>query len=149
MSFSASRLYLYQRLGLNHNLNNLICLGDTLHFEAVPIVTDFCSMTATLVWKGKRPMTTLLTNPELLDNDHDLRKDSVDSSSSSSIDLNIEDNNSFYILPTAGKTTKVISSELLPDSSVDFLSFLGRSWHRNGGQTCIRKHWNTLVAAKS
>ena len=71
VSFHANRVFLFEkRLGLRHSLTFLLQLGEQLQFEAVPAevgnhtnILDFCPMSATIVFKGKRPQI----DPQYLD----------------------------------------------------------------------------------
>ena len=71
VSFHANRVFLFEkRLGLRHSLTFLLQLGEQLQFEAVPAevgnhtnILDFCPMSATIVFKGKRPQI----DPQFLD----------------------------------------------------------------------------------
>lgn len=125
VSFKASCVYLFEKaLGLRHNLDILLYLGEQLHFDAVPSETgignnlvNYCPMTAVLVWKGKRPnidsngdspQTNTICNVSDCPNS---RKGSVDSSSSSS-DAATDDafgnsGSSFLIIPSISKQTEL------------------------------------------
>lgn len=122
VSFHGNRVFLYEkRLGIRHNLETLLQLGEKVQFDAVPSDTgvgvDFCPMMALMVWKGKRPAidSTVLTDQQQVLNSIDCgglfesrttsRKGSVDSSSSSSAgvddnSLNHSSNGSFLIIPS-------------------------------------------------
>ena len=115
-SVAANRVYFYEKkTSPGVYLPSILKLGDTLNFEAIPAVDyveailadDFCAFVALLVWKGKRPqvdMGSLLDNSSAttaIGQSSWTRKDSLESSSSSDLDLD----SSFLILPSAGKPT--------------------------------------------
>ena len=125
-SVAANRVYFYEKkTSPGVYLPSILKLGDTLNFEAIPAVDyvesiladDFCAFVALLVWKGKRPqvdMGSLLDNSSAttaIGQSSWTRKDSLESSSSSSSDHlesfknDCQSQSSFLILPSAGKPT--------------------------------------------
>jgi hypothetical protein len=131
VSFHANRMFLFKkRLALSNSLTQLLHLGEHLEFEAVPsevgsninslVVWSFCPMSATLVWRGKKPSVDAqrLESPttsagENASSGSNVRKDSLDNASTSSSETNEEmiANSSggaqYLILPSTGKPAEV------------------------------------------